>query len=634
VTIFLLVDIMAMAMASLAPSITTSTGEQTSSTGAEVPNIVVEWLTFLQLGQYARGFLDNGYDELETVKKIGPADLDAIGVLSAHHRAFLLDAVRVLKEQGAAWVYLLLGAPGGQTEACSGEDRVSASSGIASGTSSQPWIDDQELSASSCECDTSSASRRSRRNSLKNRRRSNNFNVRNNNNVTGSTKAQIYGGESVRGEPPGSPPGRGSAGSTSSRESQPSPGMNTAYRAMVGLAGNRTPSIGQSCVTETTDCPSDISVITSISAVPLNGSRTESNHQPTSPDTAEDMPGSRITYSRSEEDLIQRVPSDHESRLHGSGDPRQYNSRQLAGLDSRHLVSRRSVGRVTLPPSTLRDLVRERLREHGISLSTHPYTQSSGDSSGYLASLAATLADELRTTFQDVLSQLEDLRLAEWSDQAPPPPSNPRHGAGMQRSCVNHNYANYPQSGRSFSESEPIYQPGAYAPSSCMHEGDTDEIYDFAAKYRTQMRAQQAKMLMTPQGWLQMAKKIISKSKQRDGSDGNNRQMLNAPKNGGKGAAVRQNGLPAARTFNGSENDLSLNYNSVPRLYSGQFSDDGVGVSGHNRRDLMSRNSELNGGPGIRYAPDGRRGSPEVEMYKTRVIYHSRQDCSDIHSSV
>ena len=64
-----------------------------------MPNIVVEWLTFLQLGQYKTGFLDNGYDDLETVKKIGPADLDAIGVMSAHHRAFLLDAVRVLKEQ-------------------------------------------------------------------------------------------------------------------------------------------------------------------------------------------------------------------------------------------------------------------------------------------------------------------------------------------------------------------------------------------------------------------------------------------------------------------------------------------------------------------------------------------------------
>ena len=64
-------------------------------------NIVVEWLTFLQLGHYSKGFIDNGYDDLETVKKIGPADLDAIGVLSAHHRAFLLDAVRVLKEQAS-----------------------------------------------------------------------------------------------------------------------------------------------------------------------------------------------------------------------------------------------------------------------------------------------------------------------------------------------------------------------------------------------------------------------------------------------------------------------------------------------------------------------------------------------------
>ena len=70
-------------------------------TGEMVPNIVVEWLTFLQLGHYSKGFLDNGYDDLETVKKIGPADLDAIGVLSAHHRAFLLDAVRVLKEQAS-----------------------------------------------------------------------------------------------------------------------------------------------------------------------------------------------------------------------------------------------------------------------------------------------------------------------------------------------------------------------------------------------------------------------------------------------------------------------------------------------------------------------------------------------------
>ena len=90
---------MAMAMETIMTHSTVSKMEVMTS--LEVPNIVVEWLTFLQLGQYSRGFIENGYDDLETVKKIGPADLDAIGVLSAHHRAFLLDAVRVLKEQAS-----------------------------------------------------------------------------------------------------------------------------------------------------------------------------------------------------------------------------------------------------------------------------------------------------------------------------------------------------------------------------------------------------------------------------------------------------------------------------------------------------------------------------------------------------
>lgn len=82
-----------------------------------------------------------------------------------------------------------------------------------------------------------------------------------------------------------------------------------------------------------------------------------------------------------------------------------------------------------------------------------------GDSGSYLASLAATLADELRTNFGEVLAQLEDLRLAEWADQAPPPPSRPRHGhqsptsghafqptaAGLRQGAPGlHTYANYP----------------------------------------------------------------------------------------------------------------------------------------------------------------------------------------------
>ena len=137
---------------------------------SEDMNIITEWLTFLQLDHYAKDFIDNGYDDLETLKRIGPADLDAIGVVSVHHRSFILDAVRVLREQGAAWVYLLLGAreralselqqqqlqqqhqlhhQGFQHQHLvsaqqSDYDRVSASSGIASAnSSSMPWPEDQ-----------------------------------------------------------------------------------------------------------------------------------------------------------------------------------------------------------------------------------------------------------------------------------------------------------------------------------------------------------------------------------------------------------------------------------------------------------------------------------------------------------
>ena len=151
---------MAMAMAS--QSVPTPTPPNLSSPvqngRSDEANIVVEWLNFLQLGHYASAFIDNGYDDLETVKRVGPEDLDAIGVVSVHHRAFLLDAVRVLREQGAAWVYLILGAReraanqplfGHNSQEFDQHDRVSASSGIASANS---WLEEPELSGSSCEC--------------------------------------------------------------------------------------------------------------------------------------------------------------------------------------------------------------------------------------------------------------------------------------------------------------------------------------------------------------------------------------------------------------------------------------------------------------------------------------------------
>jgi len=545
----------------------------------EVPNIVVEWLTFLQLGQYSKGFLDNGYDDLETVKKIGPADLDAIGVLSAHHRAFLLDAVRVLKEQGAAWVYLLLGSSG-QAEGCGDGDRVSASSGIASGTSSQPWLEDQDLSGSSCDCDNSTSSRASKRGSLRTRRNNNNHNI----------KAQCHSSR---------------ASQVSSRDSNCSPGLNSAYRVMVSLAGNRTPSIEQSCLTETTDCPSDVSVITSISAVPTTRTVEQGAHASTSPVSSagsKDEFQSRIAYSvsnRGDEDLIQRIPESLATRG--------------AFQTSLH----------TIPPTQLRALVRDRLQAEGISLSSHPYTQSAGDSGTHLASLAARLAEDMRTSFNEVLGQLEDLRLAEWSDQAPPPPSPPSRPSP-------HTYANYPAAQgqrpkKSYSDSEPIYQPGQYAPSSCLSDQEGDDIYDFAGKYRTQMRQHQARMLMTPQGWIQIAKKIIAKSKRESDQSKGTHQPRQPTRPTGFATppnVLPHNGMfvtnqskhpvfPASRTFNGSENDLSLNYNSISRASYGAYS------------PQTSR---------IRYSPEG-RSSPEVHMYKTRVIYHSRQDCASDHEA-
>ena len=112
----------------------------------------------------------------------------------------------------------------------------------------------------------------------------------------------------------------------SSRDSNSSPGLQSAYRAMVGLAGNRTPSIEQSCLTETTDCPSEVSVITSISAP-----------------RCEDQLQARLAH---EADLIQRAPSEQQR-----------------------------AARLSLPPAQLRALCRDRLRAEGISLSAHPYTQ-------------------------------------------------------------------------------------------------------------------------------------------------------------------------------------------------------------------------------------------------------------------
>lgn len=71
-------------------------------------SIVADWLRTLGLPQYAESFVDNGYDDLEICKQIGEPDLDAIGVTDPKHRDRVLQAVRVLLEQGGTAVYFTL----------------------------------------------------------------------------------------------------------------------------------------------------------------------------------------------------------------------------------------------------------------------------------------------------------------------------------------------------------------------------------------------------------------------------------------------------------------------------------------------------------------------------------------------
>ena len=116
-------------------------------------------------------------------------------------------------------------------------------------------------------------------------------------------------------------------------------------------------------------------------------------------------------------------------------------------------------------------------------VSTFQFFQN-GDSGSYLASLAAQLSQEMGTSYHSVLQQLEDLRLAEWSDQAPPPPSHPGHRPSHTTvQSSSHTYANYPSTSTATStgreeerragsghhqqtygdSNDPIYQPGQYA---------------------------------------------------------------------------------------------------------------------------------------------------------------------------
>ena len=52
---------------------------------------VKDWLRFLELDDFSASFIDNGYDDLETVKLIERDDLVAIGVRNWDQQNYLLD---------------------------------------------------------------------------------------------------------------------------------------------------------------------------------------------------------------------------------------------------------------------------------------------------------------------------------------------------------------------------------------------------------------------------------------------------------------------------------------------------------------------------------------------------------------
>ncbi|CAN7988877.1 unnamed protein product [Ixodes hexagonus] len=99
-------------------------------------SIVADWLRTLGLPQYAESFVDNGYDDLEICKQIGEPDLDAIGVSDPRHRERVLQAVRVLLEQGGTAVYFTL-------EEAARHSRAAAEYGFAGGAADCCWATDK-----------------------------------------------------------------------------------------------------------------------------------------------------------------------------------------------------------------------------------------------------------------------------------------------------------------------------------------------------------------------------------------------------------------------------------------------------------------------------------------------------------
>ncbi|XP_030756991.1 uncharacterized protein LOC115882873 isoform X2 [Sitophilus oryzae] len=127
---------------------------------------------------------------------------------------------------------------------------------------------------------------------------------------------------------------------------------------------------------------------------------------------------------------------------------------------------------VKIPRMQLKVLLKEKLMQDGVKLSFQPYSTQDGER-GYLEGLASRYADLFSTHYGDVLGHLEDLRKTEVAESAT------RERLQSNTSDTNSVGSNTSQ-GMTSSQSQPLYVPGKYLPSSCLTHKEEDEIYGFA----------------------------------------------------------------------------------------------------------------------------------------------------------
>ncbi|KAL5233995.1 hypothetical protein ACI65C_001405 [Semiaphis heraclei] len=127
---------------------------------------------------------------------------------------------------------------------------------------------------------------------------------------------------------------------------------------------------------------------------------------------------------------------------------------------------------VRIPKLQLKLLLKDKLLQDGIRLSSQPYTTPNGER-GYLEGLASRYADLYNTHYRDILEYLDELRAAEWAELSPritllAPSSPSRSPCNMAGNAYSHH----------------LYAPGKYSPSSCLSDREEDEIYGLTTAER------------------------------------------------------------------------------------------------------------------------------------------------------